>query len=161
MGWGGRAEHRTPCQEPAALWETLWLASHGITGAARCPHRAGRGEKPVPHLHWWKEESSSCHTSLLAKALRHLVGGSAKPAGSLWSHPAQSCCLLVQRPHVGSQVCPSIPLTALTHFQPLSLCFPAPSPLSGKRPLIASSRSPERASPMEKLRADVLPYRPL
>lgn len=60
-----------------------WLRT-AIRSAARCAPRPelGGGEKPIPHLHWWKEEISSGNTDLLAKGSSCLVGGSAKPAGS-------------------------------------------------------------------------------
>lgn len=143
LGWQCRAESETPGQEPAGQWKTLWLALHSVAGVARCPHRAGSGEKPIPHLHWWKVEISSYHTGLVAKESRHLTGGLAKPAGSfspILPSPAVCWCKGPHRTHQRVPA-PAEPLPTLLHLQPLNLCFPAPSPSSDKCPLIPSSHS--------------------
>lgn len=123
LGWQCRAESDTPGQELAAQWKTLWLALHSIADAARCPHRAGSAEKPIPHSYRWKVEISLCHTGLVDEESRYLVGGLAKPAGSfspVLPSPAVCWC---EGPHGTHRhvPAPADPLPALLHLQPLSL----------------------------------------
>lgn len=158
LGWQGRA------QDPASgACSPVGNPAAGFTRHYRC--------SKVPPQSWERGEAST--SPALVEGRKQLmphqfVGQSTKASGwrlgkASWLSLVPSCPVLLS---VGAKTPRGLAGVSQhpshhSYFQPLSLCFPAPSPLSGKRPLIASSRSPERASPMEKLRADVLPYRPL
>jgi len=149
LGQQGRA--REPGPGPCSLVGSPVGAFAQPYSCSKVPPQSWEGGKASPQpLTCTGGRSKSAHSTLVYWPKCQgiwLEAWQSQPAPPVLSSPAVCWC---KGPRWAPRRAPApcSPLPTLIHLQLLSFCFSAPSPLSGKRPLIASSCSPERTSPI-------------